>query len=277
MNKVIFTAIVGSYDEVTQPKCISEEFDYVLFSNDFSDKRIGVWQVRKIPYHNDDPTRVARWVKTHPHILFPDYRYSVWTDGNVRIAQDDTYKLFEDLYDKGVLVSSFSHSRKNCAYKECIGIMLSGKDSLENMLPEVYKMKDDGYPSNNGLCETNCVYMKIDDPKVSDVCETWWRMIDKYSKRDQLSFNYSLWINHLPVNYLLGKQHCARNHAFFDYVSHAGANKGIGFFMRFLRFGIYQLCLPVLRVILKANKHSKIEHASVAILYQIEKLWRTII
>lgn len=35
MNKfVIYTAIIGNYDEILQPQVIDDRFDYVLFSNE---------------------------------------------------------------------------------------------------------------------------------------------------------------------------------------------------------------------------------------------------
>ena len=67
MNKfVIFTAVVGNYDEILQPKVVDDRFDYILFSNDIKEKNIGVWQVRPINYINEIQTKIARWVKTHP-------------------------------------------------------------------------------------------------------------------------------------------------------------------------------------------------------------------
>lgn len=69
MNKfVIYTAIIGNYDEILQPQVIDDRFDYVLFSNE---NRVGVWQVRPIAYVNDIQTKIARYVKTHPEELLP--------------------------------------------------------------------------------------------------------------------------------------------------------------------------------------------------------------
>lgn len=276
MRKVIFTAIVGQYDEITQPQLVVEDYEYVIFSNDISEDRLGIWQVRKIPYRNDDPTRVARWVKTHPHILFPDYQYSVWIDGNVKIIDKKAYDIFNDLYNKGVIVSSFAHSRKNCAYKECLGIMLSGKDTLQTMMPEVLHLKEEGYPVNNGLCETNCVFMRLDSPKVHDFCETWWGMIEQYSKRDQLSFNYALWKNRIPTHYLLGKHHCARNHVFFNYVGHAGSSKGIGYFRRCIRYSFYLVSLIIMNRMILATDGSRVESYCKSLLYRVEKVYHAV-
>ena len=53
MNRyVIYTAVVGNYDEIKQPQVVDNRFDYILFSNDIKEKNVGIWQVRPIPYHN---------------------------------------------------------------------------------------------------------------------------------------------------------------------------------------------------------------------------------
>ena len=57
MNKqpkkyVIYTAMVGGYDEIMQPMVVDDRFDYILFSNDIKEDRVGVWQVLPIAYSN---------------------------------------------------------------------------------------------------------------------------------------------------------------------------------------------------------------------------------
>ncbi|MBR5328436.1 MAG: hypothetical protein IKV31_07870 [Paludibacteraceae bacterium] len=39
----IYTAMVGGYDEIMQPTVIDDRFDYILFSNDIKEDRVGVW------------------------------------------------------------------------------------------------------------------------------------------------------------------------------------------------------------------------------------------
>ena len=61
MNKyAIYTAIVGNYDEIFQPEIVDSRFDYILFSTDIELQRIGVWQVRKINYTNDDKIKIKK-------------------------------------------------------------------------------------------------------------------------------------------------------------------------------------------------------------------------
>lgn len=220
MKRAIYTAIVGGYDEIEQPPAIDKSFDYILFSNDYKESRVGVWEIRKIPYENKDKTRVARWVKTHPHLLLQEYQYSVWIDSNISIMENGAYHLFDELYEKGVLVSSFCHPLRDCIYDECLEVGLRNKDSFSVMNPYVRYLKNNHYLPHQGLCETNCVYRAHQCPEVVRFCTEWWIIIDTYSKRDQLSFNYLLQIYGVSFEYLLGKDHCARNHPFFRLTPH---------------------------------------------------------
>ena len=88
---VIYSALVGNYDEILQPLVEDERFDFVLFTDIITKDRVGVWQVRPIEYHNDDNTRICRYVKTHPEILLPDYAVSVWIDSNIQIIDGFIY------------------------------------------------------------------------------------------------------------------------------------------------------------------------------------------
>ena len=68
-----------------QPKYIDDRFDYILFTDEPKEKHIGVWEVRKVDYSNSDKTRIARYIKTHPHTLLPQYKATVWLDANLEI------------------------------------------------------------------------------------------------------------------------------------------------------------------------------------------------
>ena len=62
---------------IPQPEVVDERFDFVLFTNEVDEAKVGVWEVRPIDYKNRDTTRVARYIKTHPESLLPEYNVSV--------------------------------------------------------------------------------------------------------------------------------------------------------------------------------------------------------
>lgn len=188
----IYTAVVGNYDEILQPKVIDDRFDYILFSNDMKETNIGVWQVRPINYTNKVQTKIARWVKTHPEELLPEYDFSVWMDANIRINTPYTYVKSVDLYSSGVEIASVKHPIRNDIYSESgtvLGYCLEREDVVFDWLNVIHKS---GYPENSGLNETNLLYRKHSS-KIREMDQLWWNCIERYSRRDQLSFNYVLW------------------------------------------------------------------------------------
>ncbi len=194
MNRyVIYTAIVGDYDEILQPKVVDDGFDYILFSNDIKGTNVGVWQVRPINYHNDIQTKIARWVKTHPEELLPEYKCSVWMDANIRILTNYVYNKTIKLYEDGCLLSSIKHPIRDCVYEEIAAVVYYNFESYDISIAWGKNLRRLNYPRHFGLNETGVLYRAHSNQKIVSMDNIWWHFISSYSRRDQLSFNYSCW------------------------------------------------------------------------------------
>lgn len=242
---VIYTAIVGNYDGIQQPIVTDDRFDYILFSNDAKETSVGVWQVRPINYENDDKIKIARWVKTHPEQLLEGYEFSVWMDANIQIKTDYIYKRAFELFDKRVLISTVIHPIRNCIYKEMFVVYDFGLETENTLLNWAKVLRRNHYPHNNGLHETNIMYRIHSQSVVEKLDGFWWRCIDKYSRRDQLSFNYALWKLNVNCGSLLPNGQSAFNSNDFNYISHTNSKRK--FFDRNTDFSLlrrYYLDLP---------------------------------
>ena len=106
-DKIIYTAFSGKYDILPIcPTCYNNDWDYVLFTDNktlIKLKYFGVWQIRPLAFDKLDATRNARWHKTHPHILFPEYKESLWIDANIDIVGDNIFKTIAAT-DKKMLI-----------------------------------------------------------------------------------------------------------------------------------------------------------------------------
>lgn len=227
MNRfAVYTAIVGGYDNILQPEAVDERFDYILFSNDVSEEKLGIWQVRKIPYTNPDPTRMARWVKTHPEDLLPNYIASVWTDGNIVIKTEFVYSRIIELLQRNTLVSCMWHNQRNCVYEEAEKLVTIGWEQEKTFLAWTYKLRKEHYPEKNGLWETGFLLRIHSDNRIKRLNQLWWSCIDNYSRRDQISFPYALWKTGIECPYFLSDSENVRNSTHFKYVYHdTGKNK----------------------------------------------------
>lgn len=222
---VIYTAIVGNYDEILQPQVVDDRFDYILFSNDINETCLGVWQVRKIEYDNKDKIKIARWVKTHPEQLLEGYEFSVWMDANIQIKTDYVYNRAIELYDKNELISTVEHTERNCIYKEMFAVFDFCLETEETILNWSKVLQKNHYPFNNGLNETNVLYRIHNEKHIVNLDEFWWSCIEKYSRRDQLSFNFVLWKLNIVCVPFLPHGDRAYTSREFNYISHTNCGK----------------------------------------------------
>jgi hypothetical protein len=202
-NIVIYTAIFGGYDGLLPQKKI-KGVDFVCFSD--RPLRAKPWEVRMVAPRFSDPTRCAREVKVRPHRYFPDHTYSVWIDGNYLIVGD-----IVTLIDNVMATSNmayFDHrltypDARDCVYEEFESIMELGrkagrfKDDPAIMTQQIGRYRSEGYPPHNGLIFSSILLRRHHSPDVQRTMERWWNEIASGSKRDQLSFNYAAWKEHL--------------------------------------------------------------------------------
>lgn len=221
----IYSAIVGGYDDIKQPLVIDDRFDYILFSNDIPSSRVGIWQVLPIPYANEDKTRIARYVKTHPEQLLAAYKASIWMDGTLQIATPYIYRKFDELEKDGVLLSSVKHLARECLYEEMVAVLGCLFETEEVILRWGKQLRKEGFPRYQGLTETNVLYRRHQDGRVKAFDSLWWSCINQFSKRDQLSFNYCAWKLNIDVPSILPKGECAAYSKEFVYQEHANDKK----------------------------------------------------
>ena len=217
--------MVGGYDEIMQPVVVDDRFEYILFSNDIKEDRVGVWQVRPIAYTNPDNTRICRYVKTHPEELLLGYDASVWMDSNIRIMTSAVYERIIELYESGSVIASMNHPLRDCIYDEAFEVMYIRYEREKVVVDWCHKLRKENYPKHNGLYETNVMFRKHNTSLISETNVMWWDCIEKYSKRDQLSFNYVLWKLGVKCECFLGKHKCVHNSTDFSYIEHQNIGK----------------------------------------------------
>lgn len=82
----IVTAITGGFDPLIIHESLSDDIDYICFSNDPLPDGYGLYDVRKAPYEHEDVRRIARFVKTNLVHLLPEYDTIIWIDGNLQLT-----------------------------------------------------------------------------------------------------------------------------------------------------------------------------------------------
>ena len=190
---VIYTAITKDYDELKEPAIISNQCDYICFTDDPT-LISPTWQIRPLPPSDLDIVRQCRQVKIMPHFFLPEYEYSIWVDGNVEII-GDINQLIEQYFINGdKTLYTFKHPVRDCVYEEAKECIKNGKDNEKIIRKQLALLKSEYYPKHNGLIESNVILRKTHSPDVMQLMEQWWKLVKNYSRRDTLSFNYAAWV-----------------------------------------------------------------------------------
>jgi len=219
---VIYTAIFGEKDKLIKPKFVPKNCDFICFTD--SDFNSNVWKVKKVKPILKDAVRSARMYKILPHKFLSEYNYSIWIDGNM-IVRGDVNELIKGYLSKYNL-ATYDHKQtsdsRGCIYEEAEALIEMAKrgkykDDPNIIRKQIEKYKKEGYPSNNGLISSMVMLRRHNEPDVIKTMEDWWKEIKKYSRRDQLSFNYVAWKNKLNFVYLEGD---SRDNKYFKHTLH---------------------------------------------------------
>ena len=222
-NRVaLYTAIAGNYDCINLPETLNPNFDYILFT-DSPVADTGVWSIRPIPYFHSDAARAARFVKTHPHVLLGDYDIAVWVDSNIMLLNDIEH-FVDGLMSSGQAVGAIPHPLRNSIYEEFIACSKVKKDNIKVMQEQIEKYRGELF-DHSDLIESNFMVFDLRHRNIKLFLEYWWSEIDRHSKRDQLSLNYSLRKARVPWHPLTAPPINIRNHEDFALVPH---DQGVG-------------------------------------------------
>ena len=198
-KKVLYSCITGGYDNIPVHKYVAPDWDYVLFTDNADLIKAGHfahWTIRPLVFDKLTNVKNSRWHKVNPHKLFPEYDYSLYLDANIIVNNDNLFKLADNLIKQNVLFAVPNHPQRTCCYAEAEIIKSLKIDYPETVDAEMAVLRKDKYPENNGLSENNILFRQHN--KIPEMLDLWWYMIEKYSKRDQLSFNYALWKTNTP-------------------------------------------------------------------------------
>lgn len=181
MEKVIYTAIFGPYDELKEPLYVTPGWRYICYTDQpFKSK---VWEIRPIKdFTNNGPQHSARWFKLmfHECILAP---LSIWVDGSFTINTD--LNKFVETRHKGQF-SCAKHPIRNDVFDEgraCINNKRGPRDPILKQITSYIGR----VPRKNGLI-TSGILIRNRTPEVIELCEKWWEELSNKSNRDQISF-----------------------------------------------------------------------------------------
>lgn len=187
---VVYTAIMGNFDNIKEPLVVTSNVDYICFTDNEKIKS-KTWKIILLD-KQENSRKLARKLKILGHEAVNHYDYSIWVDGNIQIKDDLTDLIEKYFLIKNIDLATFKHPVRNCIYEEAIECAKSQADSSASISKQVKYLIDNGYPTNNGLVESNVLFKNNKSSRAEDFFKRWWYFVDHVTIRDQLSFNYVL-------------------------------------------------------------------------------------
>lgn len=179
--KTVYTAVLGPYEKLKEPKIISKGWKYICYTD--QDFKSDVWKIYKIDTP-DNPRRQARIIKAWFYNYARTY-YSMWIDGSFLINCD-----LNDFWDKYFKLpfSAPAHPQRKCVFEEALQIIKGqrgGREGIESQIQSYVGI----VPPGNGLI-TSGILLRQKTPRCMDLCDKWIAETIKEgnSLRDQVSF-----------------------------------------------------------------------------------------
>lgn len=195
-KKVVYTCLTGNYDNLPIHSYLDFDYDYICFTDNdelLKNKNWGAWKIKPLEFSNLDNTKNARWHKLHPHLLFSEYDESIWIDANIAIKSNWIFNLVEEKKSEHKILVPIHYEIDSIFDDIEFVVNVIHKESRENADRVINFLKENNFPENYGLNETNLIFRRHNDKEIINLMEDWWYFIENFSKRDQFSFSFVLW------------------------------------------------------------------------------------
>lgn len=190
MDKVIYTALMGEYDLLKEPKIVTEGWKYICYTNN-KELKSDIWEIY---YYNFESVKQVRKIK----LIIPfECNLSIWIDASIEVNCD--LNLFVNKYHRGSF-TLMKHPHRNCVYAEADACIQRRKDNSQVILNQINYYRKLRYPSSNGMVATGLL-IRDNSEQIKKFCQAWNNEVQTFSKRDQLSFNFTL--SRMPIRYNL--------------------------------------------------------------------------
>lgn len=186
----VYSVVTGNYDIVYDPIYLSQDVDYILFTNNHA-VTSEIWNVHYIESDLDN-LLLSRHVKMLPQrYLGKDYDCSIYVDANALIHGD--IKQLAALLSDNISFAITYHSER-CTIKDEIVVCCKKKGINEfDALEQYDRYVKEGFTDELGLPECGILIRRHNDEFLNKVMELWWDEYVNGVRRDQISLMYCIW------------------------------------------------------------------------------------
>ncbi len=204
-KKAIYTFIINDYDDLKDPLSIADGWDYICFT-DNPDMVSNTWKIiyldqKRLQKKLKNPKKTAMLIMIEYFKLIPkQYDIVVSIGGQIMINTDLNEFITKHFDQNKHDLAICKHPERDCIYDEAEICKILNKDNASIIDKQTTYYRRKGYPAHNGLFMTGIIIRKNSSKNLKKVCKIWSHEVQKWSKRDQLSLNYSIWKSRHPIS-----------------------------------------------------------------------------
>ncbi len=215
---IVYSAILGDEDVAWVPGVLPTGTRVVVFADGPVDVPPGT-EVLRPPYLGESPRKTARWLKTHPHVLFPQARCVLWMDANLTAVRS-LDEMLAGFRASGAPAGFIRHPDRSTVEEEVAKCLEVGKAPDAELIGYLRRRH---LQARGPLFETNVVAYDVAHPGLPALLSSWWSEIDGGTIRDQVSLPFVLGTAHAPPHLLLPHGDGARGDLRFGYSPHGSS------------------------------------------------------
>lgn len=189
MNKfVTYTVLVGDFStDISHLEQVDSDYKKICFT-DNKNLVLRNWDI--VPVNLSlDAARESRRFKLLPHIFLKDFEWSLYIDTRVKLEKRPEI-IWHNHATRSQKFFAFPHPDRNCIFDEAEIIIQHQIDHERRVREQMDYYKSLSYPRQAGLIAGGMLLRKHNEPDLIKLSETWFEHVLRFSKRDQLSFNF---------------------------------------------------------------------------------------
>jgi len=187
----VYTTLIGGYERLNeQPVAKASSLPFICLTDD-GHLESETWQIQLVrPIFGMDPVRSQRELKIRPHAHLPGYGRSLYIDNSVVLTHPPEL-LFENQFPKTGLRLP-EHSYRKTVLDEFVEVSRLGFDDQNRIFEQLnHYMCDNPSVLEEAPYWTAILLRDHGHAGLRDMLDIWASHVLRYSRRDQLSFNFA--------------------------------------------------------------------------------------
>jgi hypothetical protein len=190
---IVYTCNVGHYDDYRNLMVGKLPANVRLIYFCDVDKPVAGWDVMPIDKSIcSDKTKLARYYKINSTKVLPSHDYSLWIDCRFDFNVDYVRTFVEKYAEHDLAEFDYPRNQSRNVYDEGETIRGGQIDNPSIVTDQMAKYRTEGLPKDLYIGSTGIIVRK-NNKLVKEFNDLWWKEVERYSKRDQLSQFYAVW------------------------------------------------------------------------------------